>query len=318
MNMVSPDETITAGRRAFRLPGSLAALLSDPTTKKGRTQRVVLALLQEHLADDALPTSGRFVFYELEQRSLACKPSHDDIRANRRRSEGWPPGAQDITDALTHLRETGVANWEWITDETRHLSIWDHASSVADYLRDQLGRAMINPWGAVPPPLILCESRAMAGVLQQLAGAYCCPIAGTAGHAAGFLRTAVAPLFPDNGRCVLYLGDLDKSGDDIEMNNRRVLERTTDRAIDWRRIGLTERQVVERRITPILKIDGRERPSRVREAWEVEALGQAAVVTLVRETLDALLPEPLANVLERTEAQRAEVGRVLAGLGDQE
>jgi hypothetical protein len=55
-----------------------------------------------------LPTTNRFLFYELEGMGQACKPSPDDLRPNKRRSIGWPPGSQDITDALTALREQGV------------------------------------------------------------------------------------------------------------------------------------------------------------------------------------------------------------------
>jgi hypothetical protein len=42
-------------------------LLSGSHTKRGRIQRVVLDLLDQHEADGGLPTNGRFVFYELEQ-----------------------------------------------------------------------------------------------------------------------------------------------------------------------------------------------------------------------------------------------------------
>ena len=74
-----------------------------------------LELLNEHAADeDGLPTTIRFVFYELEQRGSAQKPKPDDVRRNVRRSKVWPPGSQDITDAITALREDGVVPWNWI------------------------------------------------------------------------------------------------------------------------------------------------------------------------------------------------------------
>ena len=75
--------------------------LAAAHTKKGRGQRAILDLLNEHEADGAIPTNGRFVYYELEQRGLARKAAHDDRRPNTRRSKGWPPGDQDITDYLT-------------------------------------------------------------------------------------------------------------------------------------------------------------------------------------------------------------------------
>ena len=280
-------------------------------TKAARVRRAVHDLLLEHgRTPGGIPTSGRFVFYELEQRGEAVKPDPADPRPNNRRSRGWPPGEQDVIDALTWLRERAVVPWSWIVDESRSLDTWLHAESVADYLRDRLPEATINPWGDEPPPLILCESRATAGVLRAVVGEYVCPIAGTAGHCGGFLRTEVAPALVDNERRVLYLGDLDRSGDDIERNAVRVLEREAGREFDWRRLAMTDEQAGE--IEPIWKVDGRD--GRGHEAWEVEALGQARVIAIVRAALDEMLPEPLADVREREarqrEAEAAALGRV--------
>jgi hypothetical protein len=45
-------------------------LLSAPDTKAGRLQRACLELLREHQRNGAIPTNGRFLFYELEQRGV--------------------------------------------------------------------------------------------------------------------------------------------------------------------------------------------------------------------------------------------------------
>jgi len=286
--------------------------LSNPATKAGRTQRACLDLLAEHEADGGIPTNGRFVFYELEQRGLATKPDPSDHRPNRRRSHGWPPGQQDIIDALTALRDRGIIRWDWIVDEERRLFTWPYAGSVADYMADRLGEATINPWGDQDPPLILCESKATAGVLAfDVAADYCCPIAGTKGQSRGFLITQVAPLLIGSDRAVRYLGDLDKSGGDIENNTRRVLERAAGRVIEWVRLGITQQQVddADPPITPIWKVDGRD--GQGRWAVEVESFGQAALAALVRDHLDQLLPEPLADVLVREQREREELAAVL-------
>jgi hypothetical protein len=46
---------------------NLEDVLSKPHTKAGRIQRACLELIREHEADGALPTSVRFLFYELER-----------------------------------------------------------------------------------------------------------------------------------------------------------------------------------------------------------------------------------------------------------
>jgi hypothetical protein len=280
-----------------------------PGSKAARTRQLVYGLLLDKDTDGEVPTNGRFIFYELEQRSDATKPSPDDLRTNKRRNRGWPPGGQDVTDALTWLRVAGHVPWEWIEDETRQLVQWRFASSVHAYMLDRLAEAKINPWAGAPP-LILCESRATAGVLAaHIAGRYCCPIAGTAGQAAGFLHVEVAPLLAV-ARRVLYLGDLDKAGDDIEGNTRSVLERATGRSLDWRRLAMTEKQAEG--IAPIWKVDGRDKVGRW--CWEVESLGQRWLVERVRDALDELLPEPLADVQERENVQREAETELLRSL----
>jgi len=78
-------------------------------------QRACLELLREHERDeDGLPTNGRFVFYELEQRGIV--PKHYEGKRRQPR--------QDVSDALMHLRERGVIPWWWITDASRSLDEW--------------------------------------------------------------------------------------------------------------------------------------------------------------------------------------------------
>ena len=158
------------------------SLLSGPDTKKGKLQRACLAVLKEHEADGALPTSGRFIFYELLGRGIIPKTY---IKPDG--SQGKRTPAQDVSDALSHLREVGVP-WSWIVDETRDLASWSYAESVYRYIEDRLPLARIDLWQGEPPPLILCESRSLAGVLRDIAGTYLCPIAATNGQAGGFLQ----------------------------------------------------------------------------------------------------------------------------------
>lgn len=60
-----------------------------------------------------------------------------------------------------------------------------------------------------------------------------------------------------------------------------------------------------------MKRDGRRNDGRIQEAWEAEALGQGPVTAILRARLDDMLPEPLADVHEREEQERAEVRRLL-------
>jgi hypothetical protein len=111
----------------------------------------------------------------------------------------------------------------------------------------------------------------------------------------------------------------DWCGHQIEAANRRTLiehsamrpARRRSRARwereGWERVALTEQQVRENSLPVISKADRRYRPVQYHDAVETEAFGQANIVAALRARLDELMPEPLDDVLERQEWQRAEV-----------
>jgi hypothetical protein len=75
----------------------MTAALSAPGTKAGRLQRACLAVLRQHEATGALPTSARFVYYELKQAGVATG-THAARRADQgrdRRGDASPRGGRD-------------------------------------------------------------------------------------------------------------------------------------------------------------------------------------------------------------------------------
>jgi len=271
--------------------------LSSPDTKSGRLQRACLKILHEHREANALPTSGRFVFYELVQSGIVNKKSDN----KGRRAD------QDVGDALFRLRVIGEVPWHWIVDETRHVHERRYAASVADYLSDSIVLARIDLWEGQRPPFIITESRSLAGVLSDLANEYLAPISATNGQVGGHLRTEVAPRLVQ-GQRVLYLGDYDWQGGQIEDNTRAVLESLVA-PLDWKRLAITAEQA--HGLPVISKPDKRYKPVQYHDAVETEALGQSVIVNIVRRHLDLLLPEPINDVREREQHQREKIARLL-------
>jgi hypothetical protein len=101
-------------------------LLSRPDTAAGQLQRILLTMLREHERDGSLPTNGRFLFYELVLLAIVSKESKErsDGKKGRRND-------QNMTDALTHLREKGIVPWSWLDDETRSLEDYTGYPSIA-------------------------------------------------------------------------------------------------------------------------------------------------------------------------------------------
>ena len=126
---------------------------------------------------------------EMETRGLVRKSS----RGESRRGSGDDPREQEVTDALIWLRDKGLVPWTWIADETRQLHEWEHAPTVAEFVRASVDIARVNPWPG-EPPLMLVESRSLGGVLRAMTGKYLCSIAATNGQVGGFLHTEVAPI----------------------------------------------------------------------------------------------------------------------------
>jgi hypothetical protein len=268
-------------------------------SKIGRLRSALLDLLGEHDAAGALPTSARFLFYELVQRGVISKE-----KTGARRPD------QDMADALTQLREAGTIPWDWIADETRTLDATLTAPTVAGWMSLMLEQARIDPWAGGPVPVIITESRSLAGVLRDIAYLYAVPIASTNGQCGGFLHTQVAPALTDAKGPVIYLGDLDLAGGQIEANTRAVLEGYAG-PLPWERLAVTTAQVSEHGLPVITKHDRRYRDGGVHEAVETEALSQTVLTGLLTSRLDELLPEPLDDVLEREARQRAALARLL-------
>ena len=271
---------MSSANTSVEFPPEIEKKLSNADSKAGRLQRAVLTVLIEHRDDGALPTSGRFIFYELEGRGVVPKVyiKSDGSRAPR-------TTAQDVADALYYVREKGIVRWNWVVDETRDLASWSYAEDAYRYVTAQLEHFRLDLWEGEPPPLVLCESRSLAGVLRGIANTYLCPIAATNGQVGGFLHTDIGPLVAraENTQRVFYLGALDYSGGQIEANTREVLEEYGN--LEWEKVAITKQQAEEKNLTAIKKPDKRFKPVRYFDAIETEALKQVEIQRILRACL---------------------------------
>ena len=79
----------------------------DKGTKLGRLRSALLELWQKHTAAYTLPTSARFLYYELVAAGAISKTAAPRTDGKKgRRSD------QDPSDTLTDLREHGLIPWE--------------------------------------------------------------------------------------------------------------------------------------------------------------------------------------------------------------
>jgi hypothetical protein len=269
-------------------------------SKIGDLRDNLRTLLDEHEEAGEIPSSGRFLGYELKQRGQEYVIAHKPGSTHPRTPE------QYVSEALMDFRLAGDIPWDWIADETRIFDSWLSAPTVLDWIIEAVERAVIDPWGGMQP-LILTESRSLKGVLDPLARSYLADISSTNGQCGGFLRTDIAPnMYKDQH--VIYLGDYNRAGGDIEANSRRVLEDIVG-PLDWHRLLLTAEQIQQYRPPPKWTVDLRDGQGGA--TYEAESLGQTRLVAILRDHLDGKLPQPLASVQVREAAEREELLRYL-------
>jgi hypothetical protein len=260
-------------------------------------RNLLIALLHKHKQEGMIPTSHRFLYYELVQSGQVSKE-----RTGKRRPD------QDTIEALKDIRDDGRIPWEWIVDETRSVEDYTGYPSVKEGVLAKLPYIRIDPWRD-HVPLILTESRSLAGVLRGIVSEYCARIASTNGQVGGFLHTEIVPLLGP-GAGVLFLGDQDLCGGQIENNTRRVLEQEVGGKLAWERLALTETQVKDHKLPIIMKTDRRYNDGRLHQAVETEAISQRILVQILRDRLEELLPEPLERVLAREARERKQISKI--------
>ena len=253
---------------------------SKPASKAAALRTALLTLLREHEAADAIPTSNRFLYYELIQRGIVSK----EAKTPKPGRKGCRRSDQNTIDALLILRESGEHPWDWIVDETRSLDDYVGSRTICEAVLERLSVLRLDPWGSeVRPPMVLTESRSLAGVLRSLVWEYAARIASTNGQCGGFLRTVIAPQLQENDR-VLYFGDWDRVSSRIKANTKRVLKELVGN-LRWERLALTEEQVKKYDLPIIEKTDSRYKGGRgLHQAVETEALSQTISLSLVNSS----------------------------------
>jgi hypothetical protein len=251
-------------------------------TKDGRMRREVMRRYLEHVQKNEIPTSGRFIFYELEHDGVVKK---GELTASGKQKRVDAP----VINALTWLRDEEYIPWDHIVDETRDVIEAFHYPTVREHMASVLERATVSIWHPEPAPFVICESRSIRGAISRTCSEFQVPLAAVNGNCKGFIKTKLrAEVESSSIQQVLYLGDWDYAGKYIQANTKTYLEEALGYGLEWERVALTQGQVEDRHLPSIIKKDGR-------EAWECETLGQGLIVELLTEHLEKLMPVERRN-----------------------
>jgi hypothetical protein len=262
------------------------------------------ALLEEVDRLGGSRTTGRFLYYRLVARGIV--PKDAEVKAARKPS-------MNVTRYLTELRETGLVSWDQIIDEGRAVSNHQGWPTIAEGLHAFLDGVRLDPWDG-DSPLLVVESRSLAAFFDPVADRYRIGVAPLGGQSSGAFLHNDLPMYLGRETTVIYVGDWDKAGGDIETSAEDRLRTFVPRWIGkWMRVAVTDEQADRYRQLQITKPDRRFKPPRAFPTLEAEAIDQFELTAAVTEALDDLVHEPLVEVEAREEQERNDWRRRLGG-----
>lgn len=221
-----------------------------------------------------------------------------------------------LGEAIKEARIDGEIPWGWVEDRTRSAGAGDHDEvEPRDHFEERLSW-LKNADGSYNRPRwegqdryveVWVEKEALAGVFEAVARDLKVVSFPNRGYTSVTLLKQAADRIEDNASGgstprILYFGDFDPSGQDIERNIRDKLNDVFGVSVIVERVALTREQIDERKLPPQ---PAKRSDSRYEDF--VQEHGDMAV------ELDALPPEDLRSMVRRAvekhfdEDQRQEV-----------
>jgi hypothetical protein len=220
-----------------------------------------------------------------------------------------------IGNLLSKGRLAGLVDWNAIEDRVRQAdtpSEWSSLNSLVDSamrsfrlprLRGQ--RLYVELW---------CEKDALAGVLSPLASRYHVTLMVNRGYSsqsamyesAGRIENSLA-LYGSTGAVILYLGDLDPSGEDMVRDiDERLRLFLPLQIVTVKKIALNLEQVTEYNLPPNpAKLSDTRAAAFIkqygRQSWEVDALAPPVLQELVEDELKGILDLELVEEIKNRE-----------------
>lgn len=272
---------------------------------KARIEVLDAQILAEVHADH--PQSVRHVFYRMTNPRLA-----EPVEKSER-------GYRHVQDRIVKLRRAGTIPYGWISDATRRGYFTNTYDGPGDFIRRMAGLYRADLWAQSDWYCeVWCESRSIAGVIQ----ATCRDLAVSLYPAGGFSSLTLAYQAAEYMRSeagerpitVFYIGDYDPAGVLIDVAIERELRNhlPDDIVMDFERIAITEEQIEEMDLPTKPRKAGDRRAQHVAETVEAEAMPAHVMCELLRDAVEALLPDGALEAAKVAEQSEREGLRALA------
>lgn len=242
------------------------------------------------------PQSVRHVYYRMTDPRLAVPVAKTE------------QGYNQIKDRLKKLRRAGVIPYQWISDTTRTGYFVNTYSNGSDFLRATANLYRANLWADLS---VYCEvwveSRSIAGVLcddcEELAVSLY-PAGGFSSITFAYEAASYINNEHDERQLVIfYIGDYDPAGVLIDVAIEREIRQHLDSDVRMRfiRLGITREQVEQYNLPTKPRKEGDRRSLHITETVEAEAMPAGILRALLRQAIEALLPENALTVTKAAE-----------------
>lgn len=239
---------------------------------------------------------------------------------------------KNLGKLVSNGRLAGLVDWDAIEDRVRRPVIWDEDESVQANVRDAIELFRLpRLQGQQTYVELWVEKDALAGVLEPLASEFHTVLMVNRGYSSQSAMYEAAKRinrrvrrYECGGAFILYLGDMDPSGEDMvrdidERLNLFSLGRDGV-PIGVEKVALTMEQVREHKLPPNpAKLSDSRAKAFIerwgRESWEADALPPKVLQGLIRDALDHWLDtDKMDEIIGREDEQKEHLNDLLDGL----
>ena len=222
-----------------------------------------------------------------------------------------------LVNAISDGRKAGLIDWDMIVDRTRELVKPAHWDSPADVVEAAARAFRIDKWKDQPRHVeVMVEKQALAGILEPLCEDLDINFTANRGYSSDSFMYRAGKRMRGRMRAgkevfILYLGDHDPSGLDMDRDILERLELYGEMSLDVTRLALLMKQIDKMNVpeNPAKTTDSRYQGYVVQfgeSSWELDAVEPAELERLVTEAVEGLRDEELWQDAKATEKEMRE------------
>lgn len=255
----------------------------------------------------------RAMGYDLTTRQVYYQLVSKDLIPNN------PKSYNRIKKIVSEGRLAGLIDWDMIVDRTRQVVIPSHWDTPADIVESAAHSFRIDKWEDQPYHVeVMVEKQALEGVLIPVCRDLDIPFTANKGYSSSSAMYRAGKRIARAARegktlFMLYLGDHDPSGMDMDRDILERLEMFSEYNLEVRRLALLMEQIELMDIpeNPAKTTDSRSAGYIARygsASWELDAMEPHQLAQVVTDTVENLRDEDLWNeAYERQEEMRGEL-----------